>query len=121
MSRRGLEEFFDDPGNWGEKSVKSGKLYLAFLIGIFEQKSDLFFFFIIGSIHSYIKLIFLCICTSIHLCVFVPVHFCCVYSVFMKANSNCAGRCFAVNLLLCSEVRVSQKRCALMISTMGEN
>ncbi|XP_063264153.1 large ribosomal subunit protein uL29m [Prinia subflava] len=24
VSRRGLEEFFDDPGNWGEKSVKSG-------------------------------------------------------------------------------------------------
>uniref|UniRef100_A0A8C3UJ97 Large ribosomal subunit protein uL29m n=2 Tax=Catharus ustulatus TaxID=91951 RepID=A0A8C3UJ97_CATUS len=24
LSQRGLEEFFDDPGNWGEKSVKSG-------------------------------------------------------------------------------------------------
>ncbi|XP_037262861.1 39S ribosomal protein L47, mitochondrial [Falco rusticolus] len=24
LSRKGLEEFFDDPGNWGEKSVKSG-------------------------------------------------------------------------------------------------
>ncbi|XP_050833812.1 39S ribosomal protein L47, mitochondrial isoform X1 [Serinus canaria] len=24
VSRRGLEEFFDDPANWGEKSVKSG-------------------------------------------------------------------------------------------------
>ncbi|KAM9378513.1 large ribosomal subunit protein uL29m [Phaethornis superciliosus] len=24
LSRKGLEEFFDDPANWGEKSVKSG-------------------------------------------------------------------------------------------------
>ncbi|NXS66966.1 RM47 protein, partial [Pandion haliaetus] len=24
MSQRGLEEFFDDPRNWGEKTVKSG-------------------------------------------------------------------------------------------------
>ncbi|XP_009073786.1 PREDICTED: 39S ribosomal protein L47, mitochondrial, partial [Acanthisitta chloris] len=24
VARRGLEEFFDDPANWGEKSVKSG-------------------------------------------------------------------------------------------------
>lgn len=36
LSRRGLEEFFDDPKNWGEKTVKSGELYLAFLIVIFE-------------------------------------------------------------------------------------
>lgn len=43
VSLRGLEEFFDDPGNWGEKSVKSGELYLAFLIVTFELKSDLFF------------------------------------------------------------------------------
>ena len=25
ISRRGLEEFFDDPENWGENTVKSGK------------------------------------------------------------------------------------------------
>lgn len=36
LSRRGLEEFFDDPKNWGEKTVKSGELYLAFLTVIFE-------------------------------------------------------------------------------------
>lgn len=42
VSRRGLEEFFDDPGNWGEKSVKSGELYLAFLIVTFELKSVFF-------------------------------------------------------------------------------
>ncbi|NXR57673.1 RM47 protein, partial [Rhadina sibilatrix] len=43
VSRRGLEEFFDDPGNWGEKSVKSGELYVAFLIVIIELKPNLVF------------------------------------------------------------------------------
>lgn len=52
VSRRGLEEFFDDPGNWGEKSVKSGEFYVAFLVVIFELKYDLFFFCIIGSIYE---------------------------------------------------------------------
>lgn len=45
VSRRGLEEFFDDPRNWGEKSVKSGELHLAFLRVIFELKSDHLEFF----------------------------------------------------------------------------
>lgn len=36
LSRKGLEEFFDDPQNWGEKTVKSGELNFMFLIVIFE-------------------------------------------------------------------------------------
>lgn len=35
LSLKGLEEFFDDPKNWGEKTVKSGELHLAFLVVIF--------------------------------------------------------------------------------------
>lgn len=27
FSRRGLEEFFDDPKNWGEEKVKSGEIF----------------------------------------------------------------------------------------------
>ena len=27
LSRKGLEEFFDDPKNWGEEKVKSGKIF----------------------------------------------------------------------------------------------
>ena len=27
LSRRGLEEFFDDPKNWGEEKVKSGEIF----------------------------------------------------------------------------------------------
>lgn len=32
LSRKGLEEFFDDPKNWGEEKVKSGEIFG--LIGI---------------------------------------------------------------------------------------
>lgn len=27
LSRKGLEEFFDDPKNWGEEKVKSGEIF----------------------------------------------------------------------------------------------
>lgn len=81
--------------------------WVIFSISDSDLWAEICGFCIIRSIHSYIKLAFLCVCTCIH---FMPVNFCCVYSVFMKANSNCAAKCFAVNPLPCSEVSVCHRR-----------
>ncbi|KAK2496960.1 hypothetical protein MC885_009445, partial [Smutsia gigantea] len=32
LSRKGLEEFFDDPKNWGEEKVKSGNIFVYVLL-----------------------------------------------------------------------------------------
>lgn len=63
-----------------------------------QLKSGLFFC-MIGSIHSYIKLIFYMYINILEH--FMPLIFS-VYAVFMKANSYYAAKYFAVNSLPCS-------------------
>lgn len=72
ISRRGLEEFFDSPENWGESTVKSGRIWLYSKVFFFcfclwrsctDSALQCFWSFFFLPVSSGVKYSFSCRCT----------------------------------------------------------